>query len=101
MLDPRFKEVSFSASALDMQSKECDAYWIRIVNAYEAHNGTDNAAYVISDDQNAAADSAEKKGLWDSFKEELKKKASHQLTTQHNKEKHELRALYLIHLQEG
>ena len=36
-----------------------------------------------------------KRKVWDSFEEELKKKkASHQLATQHNKDEHEL-ALYL------
>ena len=46
---------------------------------------------MISDNKDAHADSAENKSLWDIFQEELKKKkASHQLATQHNKDEHEL-----------
>ena len=49
-------------------------------------------ACVISDDEDVRS---KKKSLWDSFEEDLKKKkASHQSTTQLNKDEHEL-ALYL------
>ena len=94
LLDPRFKEVSFSASALD-RAKKLLLTLMRRTNADEAHSSTDNETCVISDNEDAQAGSAEKKSLWDSFEEELKKKkASHQLATQHNKDEHEL-ALYL------
>ena len=93
LLDPRFKEVSFSALALD-RAKKLLLTLMRRVNADEAHSSADNAIHVISDNEDAP-DSAEKKSLWDSFEEELKKKkASHHLVTQHNKDEHEL-ALYL------
>ena len=93
-MDPRFKEVSFSASALD-GAKKLLLTLMRRMNADEAHSSTDNETCVISDNEDAQADSAEKKSLWDTFEEELKKKkASHQLATQHNRNEHEL-ALYL------
>ena len=58
---------------------------MRRVNAAHGDNRTDNAMCVISDNEDVPTDLAEK-SLWDSFEEELKKKkASHQLATQHNK----------------
>ena len=82
-MDPRFKEVSFNASALDRTN--CSLLLMRRVNADEAHGSTDNETCVISDNENVQAGSAEKKSLWDSFEEEpKKKKASHQLATQHS-----------------
>ena len=59
------------------------------MNADEAHSSTDNETCVISDNEDAQAGSAEKKSLWDSFEEELKKKKA-----VGNKDEHEL-ALYL------
>ena len=89
LLDLRFKEVSLSVSALD-RAKKLLLTLMRRVNADEAHSSADNATC-----EDAPTNSAEKKSLWDSFEEELKKKkASHQLATQHNKDEHEL-ALYL------
>ena len=90
LMDPRFKEVSFSASALDRIKKLLLTLMKRVImNADEADS---SAACVISDDEDART---EKKSLWDSFEEELKKKrASHQSATQLNKDEHEL-ALYL------
>ena len=75
LLDPWFKEVSFSASALDRAKKLLLTLmrWSR-VNADEAHGSTDNPTYAISDSEDTQADSAEKKSLWNSFEEELKKK---------------------------
>ena len=94
LLDPRFKEVSFIASALD-RAKKLLLTLMRRVNPDEAHSSTHNETCVISDNEDAQAGSAEKKSLWDSFEEELKKKKdSHHLATQHNKDEHEL-ALYL------
>ena len=93
LLDPRFKEVSFSALALD-RAKKLILTLMRRVNADEAHSSADNVTHVISDNEDAP-DSPEKKNLWDSFEEKLKKKkASHHLVTQHNKDEYEL-ALYL------
>ena len=90
LMDSWFKEVSFSASALDRVKKLLLTLMKRvIINADEAHSST---ACVISDDEDAQT---EKKSLWDSFKEHLKKKrASHQSATQLNKDEHEL-TLYL------
>ena len=66
------------------------------MNADDAHSGTDNEMCVISDNEDAQASSAEKNSLWDSFEEELKKKkVSHQLATQHNKDENELRSFVL------
>ena len=73
LLDPRFKEVSFSASALD-RAKKLLLTLMRRVSADEAHSSTDNETCVISDNEDAQAGSAEKKSLRDSFEEELKKK---------------------------
>ena len=54
LLDPRFKEVSFSASALN-RAKKLLLTLMRRVNADEAHSSsTDNAACVISDNEDAA-----------------------------------------------
>ena len=61
LLDPRFKEVSFSASALDRAN--CSLLLMRRVNADEAHSSTDNEMCVISDNENVQADSAENKSL--------------------------------------
>ena len=47
---------------------------MRRVNADEAQSSTDNEMCVISDNEDAQAGLAEKKSLWDSFEEELKKK---------------------------
>ena len=71
LLDPRFKEVSFSTLALD-RAKKLLLTLMRRVNADEAHSSTDNVTHVISDNEDAP-DLAEKKSLWDSFEEELKK----------------------------
>ena len=88
LLDPRFKEVSFSASALD-RAKKLLLTLMRRVNADEAHRSTGNETCVICDNEDVQAGSAEKKSLWDNFEEELKKrKASYQLATQHNKDEH-------------
>ena len=90
LMDPQFKEVSFSASALNRIRKLLLTLMKRVImNADEAHS---SAACVISDDEDAWT---EKRSLWDIFEEELKKKrASHHSATQLNKDKHEL-ALYL------
>ena len=69
LMDPRFKEVSFSASALDRVKKLLLTLMRRVImNADEAHS---SAACVISDDEDART---EKKSLWNSFEEELKRK---------------------------
>ena len=71
----RFKEVPFIASALDRAKKLLLTLMKRFkVNVDDAHSSTDNPTYVISDSESTQADSAEKKSLWNSFEEELKKK---------------------------
>ena len=75
LLDLRFKEVPFIASALDRAKKLLLTLMKRFrVNVDDAHSSTDNPIYVISDSESTQADSAEKKSLWNSFEEELKKK---------------------------
>ena len=54
---------------------------MRRVNADKAHSSTDSEMCVMSENKYAEAASAEKKSLWDSFKEDLKKKAGLQLAT--------------------
>ena len=63
MLDPWFKEVSFSASA---NRTNCSLIitLMRRVNTDEANSSTDNEMCVISDNENVHVGSAEKKNLW-------------------------------------
>ena len=74
LLDPRFKEVCFSSSALT-RAKRVLLSLMRLANVDAANS---SATFVISDNDESIQEEApvrKKRCLWDHFNEEVKKEA--------------------------
>ena len=86
LLDPRFKEVCFSSSALT-RAKRILVSLMQLANVDAANS---SATFVISDNDESIQEEApvkKKRCLWDHFNEEVKKKkAQHQSTSEQKNE---------------
>ena len=92
LLDPRFKEVCFTSSALVRAKRLLLTIMRTIMRVDTSVDPVSSSASVVTDAENDQEDvpANKKKCLWDSFDEELKKKKSTHLSTAQDKDEQEL-----------